>query len=160
MISPRVCKDCVAAGITTKRDASYPGPRCATHHFEFLRARRARAHERHVQSTYGLEPGEYDALCAFQNGLCAICLRAKCTGVSGKKLAVDHNHLTGEPRGLACVNCNRFLLGRYDLAALQRAISYLLDPPYRQMRAQSPPPDMPFHETDVYEIRRLLEENR
>lgn len=160
MTKPRQCKDCVAEGITTKRDATYPGPRCWTHIHAYRQALRARAHERHVQQTYGLEPGEYDLLCAFQNGLCAICLRARCTGVSGKKLAVDHNHLTGEPRGLACVNCNRFLLGRYDINALRRAIDYLLDPPYRRMREAAPPAEMPFCGTDVYEIRRLLEEGR
>lgn len=159
MTKPRECKDCLAEGITTRRDCPWPGPRCETHQRAIRKIRRAREHERHVQVTYGLAPGEYDALCAFQNGLCAICLHARCTGVSGKKLAVDHNHLTGEPRGLACVNCNRFLLGRYDINALRRAVDYLLDPPYRRMR-EAPPAEMPFRDSDVHEIRRLLEEGR
>lgn len=158
----RICKDCRAQGITKIRACPYPGPRCATHHRQFKTAQRARNHDRHVQVTYGLAPGEYDLLCAFQDGLCAICRRARCTGRSGKKLAVDHNHDTGAPRGLTCVNCNRFLLGRYDIPALERAIAYLRFPPYAQLLAfglrPQARPEMPFRETDVYEIRRLLSE--
>lgn len=53
---------------------------------------------------YGLTVEEYDAILAQQDCKCAIC------GMSdeehGKSLVVDHNHVTGEVRGLLCRNCN------------------------------------------------------
>jgi hypothetical protein len=46
-----------------------------------------------------------------QNGLCAICFK-ECS--SGKRLAVDHNHISGKIRGLLCSNCNTSLGGFMD----------------------------------------------
>ncbi|WP_424923390.1 endonuclease VII domain-containing protein [Actinocrispum wychmicini] len=72
----------------------------------------------------------------MQGGRCAICQRA--TG-RGKRLAVDHNHATGEVRGLLCKPCNRDVLGhlRDDVSAFERAIVYLTDPPARRMLSGS-----------------------
>lgn len=140
--SDHKCKDCRAAGRTGPvLDAPFPGPRCYTCNRAFKKAQRSRNHDKHVQRTYGLAPGQYDQLCEFQGGLCAICRKAKCIGASGKHLAVDHNHETGEPRGLLCVRCNHDLLGQYDSLALARAIMYLKMPPYRAMLAASNPSD-------------------
>jgi len=142
-VKQKVCKDCLAEcalrfeGVP-KRDAPWPGPRCSTHWRIEKAARKVRSHDLRVQQTYGLEPGEYDLLCAYQNGLCAICMTARCVGVSGKHLAVDHDHVTGIPRGLLCVRCNKDLLGRYDIAALERAIAYLTCSPYARMRELCP----------------------
>ncbi len=42
------------------------------------------------------------------------------------KLMVDHDHTTGEVRGLLCHNCNRAIgLLREDPERLRRAIEYL-----------------------------------
>lgn len=125
MTEPRRCKDC-ADGLN--RDARFPGPRCFTHHKAKLKAHAARQHQRHIQNTYGLAPGQYDALLAAQGGRCAICRRA--TGKT-RRLAVDHDHQTGEVRGLLCSPCNRELIGRHPPDALQRAIDYLTNPPAR-----------------------------
>lgn len=43
---------------------------------------------------------------ARQGGTCAIC---KATCISGRALAVDHDHDTGQVRELLCANCNRAL---------------------------------------------------
>lgn len=59
---------------------------------------------------FGITVEQYDALEAKQGGLCAIC-RRPCP--SGRKLAVDHDHLTGRVRGLLCMNCNQGL-GKFD----------------------------------------------
>lgn len=84
-----------------------------------------RAHARRVLK-YGITGDEYDYLYAAQDGRCAICRRA--TG-KARRLAVDHDHQTGQVRGLLCSPCNYQLIGRYDRAALARAIRYLDDPP-------------------------------
>lgn len=46
-----------------------------------------------------------------QEGLCAICHQPETVkyGDRVKDLAVDHDHETGEVRGLLCNNCNRAL---------------------------------------------------
>ncbi|MFD3999808.1 endonuclease VII domain-containing protein [Streptomyces rubiginosohelvolus] len=57
-------------------------------------------------SRYGLTESEYDFMLAAQGGVCAMCGE---TCVSGRQLAVDHDHATGVVRGLLCVKCNRQL---------------------------------------------------
>jgi hypothetical protein len=85
----------------------------------------------HVERTYGLKPIEYRALYAAQGGRCYVCRRA--AGKS-RRLGVDHDHLTGEVRGLVCTGslnantCNR-LIARYTRAQLLRAAEMLSDPP-------------------------------
>lgn len=88
-------------------------------------------HSKRVQETYGLQPGEYELLLDNQDGKCAICFRKP----GAKRLAVDHDHTTGEVRGLLCRGCNRDVLGhlREDWNSLQRAIDYLHNPPARRV---------------------------
>lgn len=54
---------------------------------------------------YGITIEQYDAMCAKQNGVCAICKHPP----RGKmqRLSVDHCHKTGTVRGLLCITCNR-----------------------------------------------------
>jgi len=72
---------------------------------------------------YGLTPEDYDALLEKQNGVCAIC---KQVCVSGRRLAVDHDHITGKVRGLLCCKCNRGL-GNFgdDVSRIKQALEYL-----------------------------------
>lgn len=80
---------------------------------------------------YGVTEAEYRALFRAQGGRCYVCRKA--AGRS-KRLGVDHNHLTGEVRGLVCtgslnaMTCNR-LIAIYTRAALVRAVEMLNDPP-------------------------------
>lgn len=129
----RRCRDCVAGGITTSRPAPHPGPRCATHWAAEQRRRRDAAHERRILATYDdLGEGEYAALRVVQGGVCALCRRA--TG-QAKRLAVDHDHRTGQVRGLLCSPCNSMLAhARDDLAFFIRCIEYLCHPPAEEIR--------------------------
>ncbi|MDV7099702.1 endonuclease domain-containing protein [Gordonia amicalis] len=124
MTTEKLCKECGAP------DARWPGPRCYSHHARRKRAMAAQSHRRHVQRAYDLADGEYDRLLVAQGGRCAICLRRP---PRNRRLAVDHDHDTGEVRGLLCTDCNRILLGRWSLAALRRAIAYLTNPPTRDI---------------------------
>lgn len=121
------CKECVAEGITTYRVAKYPGPRCSSHHRAFKKAQREKSHATHIGKTYGITSEEYQKILDFQGGACAICQRAK--GIS-KRLAVDHDHVTGAVRMLLCTKCNR-MLGhlRDDPEAFERAAYCLRHPP-------------------------------
>jgi len=76
-----------------------------------------------LNRTYGIGLEKYNSLLSEQSGVCAIC-KTEC--VSGKKLAVDHNHDTGEVRVLLCCKCNRGL-GNFgdNLDRLEEAVLYL-----------------------------------
>lgn len=128
----RACKDCVAEGVTTKRSAPHPGPRCATHHRAKKTADKDRAHENKVQAVYGLRPGEYELLYAAQGGRCAI-LACRATG-KVKKLAVDHNHRTNEVRGLLCGPHNQLIGYNQDNPNVFLSLAdYLDNPPARRV---------------------------
>jgi len=106
-------------------------------------------HDTYVRRTYNLDAGEYALLLAKQGGGCAIC---------GKKprkrfLAVDHNHETGQVRGLLCLLCNTALgVWEFDKAAAERASAYLarvaadfVPAPDTPKDSDWPPPDdLPF----------------
>lgn len=129
------CKDCweenTHAPMNKPRAAPYPGPRCFTHHRKVVEARKAAAHEKHVQNTYGLAAGDYDLLYHAQLGTCAICLRA--TGAT-RRLSVDHDHDTNEVRGLLCRPCNDMLGHARDSDMFfYRAARYLQHPPARDV---------------------------
>lgn len=86
-----------------------------------------KAHERRVEAVYGITPEEYQRIFAAQGGRCAVCRNQPRT----IRFAVDHDHDTGEVRGILCKRCNHDLLGggHDDIAVLWRAIEYLLFPP-------------------------------
>ena len=77
-----------------------------------------------LKSTYGLTIEQYDLILESQNNCCAIC---KTDTPSGRgRFHVDHNHKTGEIRGLLCHHCN-LALGNFkdDVPTLLNAIDYL-----------------------------------
>lgn len=77
---------------------------------------------------FGISHDEYMKLHDSQNGLCAICNKPETAFMKTKTmfLAVDHDHATGEVRGLLCTNCNNGL-GRFNdnIELLQKAIQYI-----------------------------------
>ena len=80
-------------------------------------------HSRLIERNYGITSEDYDLMLSNQENVCAIC-EDEC--ISGKKLAVDHNHDTGEVRGLLCCKCNRGLGNFNDnLDLLRSAVLYL-----------------------------------
>ena len=81
-----------------------------------------------LKSTYGLSWEEYTSLYNQQEGKCQIChsfLDFDST-LKAEKPFVDHNHTTGEVRGLLCCRCN-FGLGQFKDSPylLESAINYL-----------------------------------
>lgn len=86
-------------------------------------------------SSLGLTVDDYDAVLALQNGKCGICSRGP--NGRGRHLHVDHDHETGNLRGLLCHSCNTSL-GHFkdSIETLQRAINYLRNPPFDQLDRQ------------------------
>ena len=78
----------------------------------------------------GLTLEEYDAMLEKQGGVCAICKntlpkRIK-RGGEVKLFCVDHDHKTGENRGLLCDDCNLMLgFAKDRVEILEAAIEYL-----------------------------------
>ena len=90
---------------------------------EYYSKNKDKAFERYLKNTYQMSIEEYETSLKNQSEVCAIC-KSKC--VSGRKLAVDHNHDTGQIRGLLCCKCNRGLGNfndNFDL--LEQAVLYL-----------------------------------
>lgn len=82
-----------------------------------------------MKTRYGLSPDDYQSILANQNFSCAICeveISAAVEYKAGRLVAIDHNHETGEVRGILCAKCN-LVLGhaRESTDILYRAIVYL-----------------------------------
>lgn len=75
---------------------------------------------------YGVTPEWFAEQLQRQGNVCAIC-RQKPDNGRYRDFVIDHNHETGEVRGLLCSNCNQGLgLFADDTTRISRAQSYLL----------------------------------
>ena len=79
----------------------------------------------HLLRRYGLTPEDYQALLDEQHGQCAICGREPRGSRNEKNLHVDHDHDTGEVRGLLCISCNAAIGGLHNLELLESAVRYI-----------------------------------
>lgn len=69
---------------------------------------------------------QYKHLLGLQGGCCKLCQEYP---TEDKLLCVDHNHTTGEVRGLLCVRCNRWVgLVEANPELFQSIQSYLVAP--------------------------------
>ncbi|HUM06391.1 MAG TPA: endonuclease domain-containing protein [Terriglobales bacterium] len=101
-----------------------PGTRC--------RGCESRAkHSSHVRRVYGANGPTYEKMYQLQDGRCAVCGHRQ----KIKRLALDHNHQTGEKRGLLCQWCNDQVIGSLgttpetQLRAARALVEYLERPP-------------------------------
>lgn len=95
---------------------------------ERRRTHRGRVEEQEWRANlkrYNLTTEQVRRIYVEQTGLCAIC-HGTCTKTRLGRLAVDHDHLTGQVRGLLCIDCNS-ALGKFhdDPNMLRRAAEYL-----------------------------------
>jgi hypothetical protein len=69
---------------------------------EYRRKNRARRKNTALLHYFGITLDQYEEMKAAQMNVCAICLNPP-----GKlALAVDHDHMTNQVRGLLCARCN------------------------------------------------------
>ena len=112
--STRNCRDSWCRSCHCKAQKGYVAKKDPEDHKQMKRAV-------HYRGTYGITLGEYDKLNAFRGG-CWICGRQGKT----RGLSVDHNHKSGQVRGLLCQSCNRGLRWFSDEPArLREAATYL-----------------------------------
>ncbi len=81
-----------------------------------------------LKNLYGLTLDDYNRMFVKQKGCCAICGMHQ--SKQDRLLAVEHNHKTGQVRGLCCVTCNTGLgMLKVDdgVDLLTNAIKYLGD---------------------------------
>jgi hypothetical protein len=92
-----------------------------------------------LESKYSLTQDQYDLLFRAQDGKCYLCNRLS----PSRPLAPDHDHATGEVRGLLCPDpdwgCNLKIVARADsypggpVAFAVRLLQYFRDPPARKV---------------------------
>lgn len=77
-----------------------------------------------LKAAYNISLEEYNSMFSYQEGKCAIC--DKHQSEFKHRFCVDHDHITGQIRGLLCHTCNRALgLLKDNVDNLLRAIDYL-----------------------------------
>ena len=94
-----------------------------------------RHRESHLKNRYGLTTVEFEDLLRGQSGKCKLCETSfSGNGIWGPR--IDHDHASGDIRGLLCHSCNVGIgLLKESPEILQRAIKYLTE-------------DLPRQETD------------
>lgn len=82
-----------------------------------------------LRRTYGIDQSKYDELNKIQGNSCAICNKPPPFSKMGV-LHIDHDHKTGEIRGLLCPRCNMILsLVENSPEILAATARYLTCPP-------------------------------
>jgi Recombination endonuclease VII len=78
----------------------------------------------HLLNKYDMTEAEYEEKLVGQSNKCAIC--GDVLNVEKKHPPVDHNHSTGQVRGILCQKCNLLLgLCNDSIDVLERTIGYL-----------------------------------
>lgn len=85
--------------------------------------RKEKARWQRIFRVYGITKEQYDEL---DKGFCPVCERVWSGTV---RPVVDHDHHTGDVRGILCFYCNHRVIGRHrDGNLIRRASDYLLEP--------------------------------
>ncbi len=77
-----------------------------------------------LKLSYNITPEQFNQMMELQGGVCAIC-RKSCR--THARLSIDHNHTTGQVRGLLCRDCNSAIgLLKDSPDLIEKAKQYLL----------------------------------
>ena len=118
--SPRkICKTCHYSGHKARNKM------IKDNHPDLWDAHIEASYFRNIKYNYGLSREDFEVKWEAQARRCAICSSNKSTGRLGR-FHVDHNHDTGEVRGILCQECNVLLANaREDITILDAAKEYL-----------------------------------
>lgn len=78
-----------------------------------------------IKKNFGLSLDEYNKMFEAQNGRCKICDRHQ--SEFNYRLGVDHNHTTGQIRGLLCKSCNSVIGYINDDSNIAKKMAEYLD---------------------------------
>lgn len=78
-----------------------------------------------LKNRYGISVEEFESLLKKQHRVCAICGGPN---QDGRRIHVDHCHVTKRVRGLLCVRCNT-TLGQIEIVGLAKFAAYLVSTP-------------------------------
>lgn len=126
------CKNCSKSIAKERHDAdrkTYNG-----HMKEWRLKNPDRQRRYRIKANYGLVQDDFNAMLDKQENRCAVC-KSTDYGKGRNNWCIDHDHKTGEVRGLVCFYCN-LLFGNCDdnPTILMNAIIYLSDPPFKQIK--------------------------
>jgi hypothetical protein len=79
--------------------------------------------DKYLKRKYGIGIKEYNRMFKAQGGVCAVCGRPP---KKGKNLHVDHDHYSGEVRGLLDYYCNRRIIGRNKEDTVRKLVKYIM----------------------------------
>lgn len=135
----RVCKVCGEAKplseyYKVKKDGKFYHGKCKTCYVALQQQKytKEKGRDANLRHKYGITTEQYNFMLQAQGGVCAICKtdepggRRSGRGGSAEHFFVDHNHTTGEVRGLLCNSCNRVIgLVKEDVDTLKCMKEYL-----------------------------------
>jgi hypothetical protein len=88
---------------------------------------------------FGISAAMYSGIVRLQGGKCPICGKPVPDPASppagARRFPVDHDHKSGEVRGVPCEFCNRRRIGQWNstnVEMLRRVLAYVENPPARQ----------------------------
>ena len=124
MIAERTEKACIECGVVKPLDEFHIGRAYADGHNNVCKpCQIVKSREYALRSLFGITQADYDAMLEAQGGVCTIC-GEPCK--SGRNLAIDHDHETGEVRELLCSGCNTGIGNfRENATALENAAVYI-----------------------------------
>lgn len=79
----------------------------------------------YYKKKYGISWEDRKAMLLRQGGKCALCRKPE--SHFSKRLAVEHNHRSKKVRSLCCYRCNKFIIGRHDLASATALYNYMME---------------------------------
>lgn len=126
----RACKNCgksyplSAAYYRLSFNVAKDGTKRPTYRKTCLPCERRKTRAHVFRLTRGITHEQRDTLLQKQGGVCAAC--ASTVPASKKGWHVDHDHATGQVRGVLCANCNTALGHAQDsVERLEKLITYL-----------------------------------
>lgn len=81
--------------------------------------------DKYLQKKYGITEKQYNNQLKLQRDCCALCGKHKSN--FSYSLHQDHNHKTKKNRGIVCYYCNKFRIGRHDLASAEAIYNYMVE---------------------------------